>query len=123
MDNNNNPLADNDPITQYRRFKKNVRDLNNNIKEIVKNIKPLVKAGLTNSCNISKMISDKICQTMDVADRSMDNLDLTDIIRKNSLQKASATAQYGGNNIYNYIKNFKKYSIILLLHQTPWKNY
>jgi len=100
MSQNSNPLGDKDPITQYRKFKRNVQELNMNIKGIIENIKPMIKAGLTNGCNISKMISDKICQATYMADSSMEGLNVFDIMRNNKLNP-SPQMQYGGS--YQFI--------------------
>ena len=111
MSQSSNPLADKDPITQYRRFKKNINELNVNINNIVKNIQPMIKAGLTNGCNISKMISDKICQATDLANKSMDGLNMFDIIRNNRLNSQNQNLMGGA---YQYIQdpsNGKKFSI------------
>lgn len=111
MSQNSNPLADKDPITQYRRFKKNIKELNLNIKNIVKNIQPMIKAGLTNGCNISRMISDKICQATDLANKSMDGLNMFDIMRNNKLNSQNQNLMGGA---YQYIQdpsNGEKYNI------------
>lgn len=117
----NNPLVGKDPVSQYLLFKNNIKELKRNIDIIVKLAKPLISYGLTNGCEISKAISNKICLATGMLGTQVKSFDLNSNAMYKNLQKTAAQVQQAATQVqdgiinqqqnggykdnYNYIKN------------------
>lgn len=96
----NNPLAGKDPLSQYLLFKNNIEELQKNINIIVNLAKPLISFGLTNGCEISKAISDKICLVTGVVGSQINTFDLKNNPIYKNLKK---TAEQVQNKISDFV--------------------
>ena len=66
-------LADKNPLDQYNELSYNLEEFKTNMRGIIQNIQPLVKSGLFSACEISKVISQRICWVTNFMDNSVVN--------------------------------------------------
>lgn len=98
-----NPLVGKDPVSQYLLFKNNIKELKRNIDIIVKLAKPLISYGLTNGCEISKAISNKICLGTSILGTQVKSFDLNTNAMYKNLQKAAVEVQNAAAQVQNNV--------------------
>lgn len=66
-------MASIDPLEQYNNLSENLENFKSNLYNIIQSIQPLVQTGLVSTCQIAKLVTNKICWMTDFLDNGVFN--------------------------------------------------